>query len=164
MYWTGDTKNNLLSYCGLVDTKIRASDNHLPVIGTYVSLLYKELWEDKTDCPGSKLGWRIWLKYPINLPCSLSLSDSFDSFLSDPFLLGIQFFNAGTLSNPFCAAQHWVSEAEEKNHPELSALHSINTKNIWKTLIIFCLVDCLDSKTWRLKAKDSLDLSYCYEA
>ena len=23
--------NNLLSYCGLVDTKIKASDNHLPV-------------------------------------------------------------------------------------------------------------------------------------
>ena len=31
MYSTGDSKNNLLSYCGLVDAKIRASDNHLPV-------------------------------------------------------------------------------------------------------------------------------------
>ena len=31
MYWTGDSKNNLLPYCGLVDAKIRASDNHLPV-------------------------------------------------------------------------------------------------------------------------------------
>ena len=35
MYWTGDSMNNLLSYCGLVDAKIRASDNYLPV---YLSL------------------------------------------------------------------------------------------------------------------------------
>ena len=27
-----NSKNNLLSYCGLVDAKIRASDNHLPVL------------------------------------------------------------------------------------------------------------------------------------
>ena len=31
MYWTRDSMNNLLSYCGLVDTKIRASDKDLPV-------------------------------------------------------------------------------------------------------------------------------------
>ena len=31
LYWTGDSKNNMLSYCGLVDAKIRASCNHLPV-------------------------------------------------------------------------------------------------------------------------------------
>ena len=30
--------NNLLSYCGLVDAKIRASDIDLPVSGTYYLL------------------------------------------------------------------------------------------------------------------------------
>ena len=32
MYLTGDSMDNLLSYCGLVDAKIRASDNYLPVM------------------------------------------------------------------------------------------------------------------------------------
>ena len=31
MYWTGNSMNNLLSYCGLVDAKIRASDIDLQV-------------------------------------------------------------------------------------------------------------------------------------
>ena len=31
MYWTGNSMSNLLSYCGLVDVKIRASDIDLPV-------------------------------------------------------------------------------------------------------------------------------------
>ena len=31
MYWSGDLMNNLLSYCWLVDAKIRASDQDLPV-------------------------------------------------------------------------------------------------------------------------------------
>ena len=31
MHWTGDSVNNLLSYCGLVDAKIRASDKDVPV-------------------------------------------------------------------------------------------------------------------------------------
>ena len=30
MYWTLNSMNNLLSYCGLVDAKIRASDKDLP--------------------------------------------------------------------------------------------------------------------------------------
>ena len=32
MYWTGKSMNNLLSYCGLIDTRIRASDKDLPVL------------------------------------------------------------------------------------------------------------------------------------
>ena len=28
----GNSMNNLLSYCGLIDAKIRASDNDLPVL------------------------------------------------------------------------------------------------------------------------------------
>ena len=31
MYRTGKSMNNLLSYCGLVDAKIRASEKDLPV-------------------------------------------------------------------------------------------------------------------------------------
>ena len=31
MYLTGDLMDNLLSYCGLVDAKIRASDKDLPL-------------------------------------------------------------------------------------------------------------------------------------
>ena len=31
MYWTGDSMNNLMSYCGLVNAKIRASDSYLRV-------------------------------------------------------------------------------------------------------------------------------------
>ena len=31
MYWTCNSMNNLLPYCGLVDAKIRASDKDLPV-------------------------------------------------------------------------------------------------------------------------------------
>ena len=32
MYWTGNSINNLLSYCGLVDARIKASDKDLPVL------------------------------------------------------------------------------------------------------------------------------------
>ena len=32
MYWTGNSMNNLLSYCGWVNAKIRASDKDLPVL------------------------------------------------------------------------------------------------------------------------------------
>ena len=31
MYWTGKSINNLLSYCGLVDTRISPSEKDLPV-------------------------------------------------------------------------------------------------------------------------------------
>ena len=31
MYWTGKSMNNILSYCGLVDVRINASDKNLPV-------------------------------------------------------------------------------------------------------------------------------------
>ena len=32
MYWTGKSINNLLSYCGLIDVRINASDKDLPVL------------------------------------------------------------------------------------------------------------------------------------
>ena len=38
MYWTCNSINNLSSYCGLVDAKIRASDKDLPVQLDYMEL------------------------------------------------------------------------------------------------------------------------------
>ena len=32
LYFHGNSMNNLLSYCGLIDAKIRASDKDLPVM------------------------------------------------------------------------------------------------------------------------------------
>ena len=32
MYWIRNSMNNLLSYCGLVDTRISASEKDLPVL------------------------------------------------------------------------------------------------------------------------------------
>ena len=32
MYWTGKSMNNILSYCGLVDARISASDKDLPLL------------------------------------------------------------------------------------------------------------------------------------
>ena len=48
MYWTRNSMNNLLSYCGLVDAKIRASDKDLPVkqlFGTDTMVLKWPNWE-----------------------------------------------------------------------------------------------------------------------
>ena len=41
LYFSGDSMNNLLSYCGLTDSKMRASDTDLPVENklVYFSLL-----------------------------------------------------------------------------------------------------------------------------
>ena len=42
--------NNLLSYCGLIDTTIRASDNYLPVISFFRTLDYScEFDKSKSD-------------------------------------------------------------------------------------------------------------------
>ena len=38
MYRTGKSMNNLLSYCGLVDARIRASNKDLPVPGASICL------------------------------------------------------------------------------------------------------------------------------
>ena len=46
MYWPGKSMNNLLSYCGLVDPRISASDNDLPVQPFVLPLT---LTKDKVD-------------------------------------------------------------------------------------------------------------------
>ena len=39
IYWTGKSMNNLLSYCGLVDARISASEKDLP---EHIEFLYME--------------------------------------------------------------------------------------------------------------------------
>ena len=45
MYWTRNSMNNLLSYCGLVDARISASEEDLPVykIQNYADFVYQKL-------------------------------------------------------------------------------------------------------------------------
>ena len=45
MYWSGNSMNNLLSYSGLVDVKIRASDKDLPV-----QWVYNGKWDTFKKC------------------------------------------------------------------------------------------------------------------
>ena len=42
MYWTGNSMNNLLSYCGLVDARKSASEKDLPVVGDKICCSDKE--------------------------------------------------------------------------------------------------------------------------
>ena len=44
MYWIGKSMNNLLSYCGLVDTRISASEKDLPVPTTKLKSGIKPIW------------------------------------------------------------------------------------------------------------------------
>ena len=57
MYWTWTSMNNLLSYCGLFEAKMRASDIYLPVIE--FKKIVKMLWVT-TSLPTSILiCWKI---------------------------------------------------------------------------------------------------------
>ena len=51
MYWIGKSMNNLLSYCGLVDPRISASDKDLPV---------KKIWKKFQDASAKKLKRQNW--------------------------------------------------------------------------------------------------------
>ena len=42
MYWTGKSMNNLLSYFGLVDARISASEKDLPVSSRNIALCLKK--------------------------------------------------------------------------------------------------------------------------
>ena len=41
LYFSGDSMNNLLSYCGLTDSKMRASDTDLPVFAKFRDTKFK---------------------------------------------------------------------------------------------------------------------------
>ena len=55
MHWTCNLMNNLSSYCGLIDSKIRASDKDLPVTIAQMLFTYYELF--------CFLNQQIWSKY-----------------------------------------------------------------------------------------------------
>ena len=64
MYWTGKSMNNLLSYCGLVDARISASEKDLPVLSSLVSLI-QTWWKQSSSFFRSfhYLRSRVWKRY-----------------------------------------------------------------------------------------------------
>ena len=53
VYWTGKSMNNLLTYCGLIDTRIRASDKDLPVCQNWCQMSVRPflVFLDTTNLP-----------------------------------------------------------------------------------------------------------------
>ena len=47
MYLTCNLMKNLLSYCGLVDAKIRATDKYSPVTGLQQQLEHEGIFQEK---------------------------------------------------------------------------------------------------------------------
>ena len=56
MYWTGKSMNNFLSYCGLVDPRISASDKDLPV---------RVLGFNEVFCLCSQCRYEVWIRIQI---------------------------------------------------------------------------------------------------
>ena len=88
MFWTGNSMNNLLSYCGLVEIKISASEKDLPVhiwlfwplFGQLLSKLCKKghlnaAWQavighfqiDWIDIRHNSAGAYFWLNFSLDL-------------------------------------------------------------------------------------------------
>ena len=57
MYWTCNAMNNLSSYCGLVDAKIRASDKDLPI---HISFFNTFLYIFSLLLVQKRAGWLLW--------------------------------------------------------------------------------------------------------
>ena len=58
MHWTGKSMKNLLSYCGLVDVRISASEKDLPVMkvkSTTATGFFPSIW--KRNCHVMKVLW-----------------------------------------------------------------------------------------------------------
>ena len=63
MYWTGNSMNNLLSYCGLVDARISASEKDLPVHKTEIySFLFPLIFQWNTSNCVSPLCYGLQLQ------------------------------------------------------------------------------------------------------
>ena len=56
MYWTCNSMNNLLSYCGLIDTRIRASDKDLPVKNIIIFKVFTIIYLSKAIFAESGIG------------------------------------------------------------------------------------------------------------
>ena len=79
MYWICNSINNLLSYCGLVDAKIRASDKNLPVycISKYFLIFFSELLKTQ-----GKECLITWLQQTLLDACCVKINGK-DMFKSD---------------------------------------------------------------------------------
>jgi hypothetical protein len=63
MYWTCNSMNNLWSYCGLVDEKIRASDKDLPVLSIFFYMnIYSTFSRHLLLAFYTLLNWKCLLK------------------------------------------------------------------------------------------------------
>jgi hypothetical protein len=51
LYWTQDSMNNLSSYCGLIDSRMSASDTDLPVTCPVTQWKTQKLSFQKQKCP-----------------------------------------------------------------------------------------------------------------
>ena len=65
MYWPGKLMNNLLSYCGLVDPRIRASEKDLPVLFTR----FLQCSERFYNMNNFGLFWWYYLFFPLLVTC-----------------------------------------------------------------------------------------------
>ena len=63
--------NNLLSYCGLIDAKIKASDKDLPVKGKVCSLFKSQFWVHKISA-----GYRICIKHVLLLKAAAGFTQN----------------------------------------------------------------------------------------
>ena len=61
IYWTGKSMNNILSYCGLVDVRINASDKDLPV-SMFIQMFALEWLGLKDNCGcffNGRVKWQV---------------------------------------------------------------------------------------------------------
>ena len=63
--------NNLLSYCGLVDTKIRASEKDLPVLSNLYTVVSVDSYQDPSE------NWQQGsTKKSMNTSCCIYMSST----------------------------------------------------------------------------------------
>ena len=66
MYWTGKSMNNFLSYCGLVDPRISASDKDLPVMCGHKNTVFENKFVGKERGLFQSMILRCLLKLRMN--------------------------------------------------------------------------------------------------
>ena len=78
MDWTGKSTNNFLSFCGLFDAKIRASDKNLPVLRGDTRAYF----------------FRIYIKFEFKNPLILTPLDSVNVVSQDEWLVSVYYYIA----------------------------------------------------------------------
>ena len=82
MYWTCNSMNNLLSYCGLVDAKIRASDIDLPVSNQLNELKFIPFFCDSVSLSCKSFRVPVQLESPFSKEQKEELFHFISIFLS----------------------------------------------------------------------------------